>query len=131
MRLPWPGFALVLVVALSLAAPVAAQPAPAAAQAPSSAPAAASALPLDPEAATEAYLARLPAADRARSDAYFEGATWLELWSFLYGLGVAWVLLASRLSARMRDLAARLTRSSPLRIFLSAVQAAVAAAVLA
>src|SRR6185295_281037 len=118
-----------LAVGLAAAVPLAAQPAPAPAP-PSTAPAAGAAVPLDPEAATEAYLARVPAADRARSDAYFEGATWLELWSFLYGLGVAWVLLASWLSVRMRDLAARSTGSSPLRTFLYALQAAVAAAVL-
>ena len=29
--------------------------------------------PIDPEAATEAYLASVPDADRERSDAYFEG----------------------------------------------------------
>ncbi len=58
---------------------------------------------IDPEAATEAYLATVSAEDRERSDAYFEGGYWLQLIGFLYGLGVAWVLLSSRLSARMRD----------------------------
>jgi hypothetical protein len=33
----------------------------------------------DPEAATNAYLAEIPAAARARSDAYFEGGYWLIL----------------------------------------------------
>ena len=60
-------------------------------------------LPIDPEAATEAYLASVSDADRERSDAYFEGGYWLQLIGFVYGLGVAWILLASRLSARMRD----------------------------
>jgi STE24 endopeptidase len=64
----------------------------------------------DPEAATEAYLARLTAEERARSDAYFEGGYWLQLWGFLYGLGVAWLLLGSGLSSRMRDLGERVTR---------------------
>jgi len=64
----------------------------------------------DPVAATEAWLATLPADARARSDSYFEGGYWLQLWGFLYGLGVAWVLLGSGLSARLRDLAARVTR---------------------
>src|SRR5262249_20198545 len=41
---------------------------------------------------------------------------------FLYGLAVSWVLLASRLSARMRDLAERATRFRPLRTFLYALQ---------
>src|SRR5436305_11569780 len=65
----------------------------------------------DPVAATEAYLATLSPAARARSDAYFEGGYWLQLWSFLYGLGVAWLLLGTGLSVRMRNLAERVTRS--------------------
>src|SRR5436305_5095076 len=76
----------------------------------------------DPEQATEAYLTRLSPAQRAKSDAYFEGGYWLTLWSFLYGLGVAWILLSTRLSARMRDLAERLTRFRPLQTFLYVVQ---------
>ena len=64
----------------------------------------------DPVAATEAYLAKLSPEQRARSDAYFEGGYWLQLWGFLYGAAVAILLLATRLSAGMRDLAARFTR---------------------
>jgi STE24 endopeptidase len=64
----------------------------------------------DPVAATEAYLAKLSSEQRARSDAYFEGGYWLQLWGFLYGAAVAILLLATRLSARMRDLAVRITR---------------------
>jgi STE24 endopeptidase len=74
------------------------------------------------KAPTRAYLAELPAQDRARSDAYFEGGYWLLLWDFLYGLGVAWLLLGSRLSARMRDLAERVTRFRWLQTSLYAVQ---------
>lgn len=62
------------------------------------------------DAATAAYLATMTPAARARSDAYFEGGYWLMLWDFLFGLLVAWALLASRISVRMRDFAARLTR---------------------
>ncbi len=86
-----------------------------AAEAPTEVPAAAAATPgspgpaFDPEAATEAYLARLSPEKRARSDAYFEGGYWLQLWSFLWGLAVAWLFLGTRLSARMRDAAERLT----------------------
>src|ERR1700721_4388819 len=65
---------------------------------------------VDADAATGAYLATLTPAARARSDAYFEGGYWLVLWDFLFGLLLAWALLAWRFSARMRDLAARLTR---------------------
>ena len=57
------------------------------------------------ERATQAYLAMLSPEQRARSDAYFEGGYWLQLWQFLYGLGVALVLLQTRLSSRMRSLA--------------------------
>src|ERR1039458_3697149 len=35
------------------------------------------------EAATDAYMARIPASARARSNAYFEGGYWLILWDFL------------------------------------------------
>jgi len=63
----------------------------------------------DAEAATEAYLARVSPQAKARSDAYFEGGYWLILWGFLYGLAVSYLLLAARISARMRDLAARIT----------------------
>src|SRR6185295_5839790 len=84
----------------------------------------------DPDAATAAYLAKLSPEQRARSDAYFKGSYWLLLWGFLYGLGVYWLLLASRLSARMRDLAERATRFGPLRTLLYAVQYIVVLAVL-
>ena len=64
----------------------------------------------DADAATAAYLATMTPSARARSDAYFEGGYWLVLWDFLFGLLLAWALLGWRFSARMRDLAARLTR---------------------
>jgi STE24 endopeptidase len=81
-------------------------------------------------AATDAYMARLSPEKRARSDAYFEGGYWLTLWSFLYGLGVAWLLLGSRLSARMRDLAGRITRFQWLQPFFYALQYILATTVL-
>src|SRR5450759_2752250 len=59
----------------------------------------------DATAATNAYLAQIPADKTARSDAYFEGGYWLILWDFLYGAVVALLLLHLRWSARMRDLA--------------------------
>ncbi len=89
----------------------------AAAQTPAPAPATAH---FDPQAATEAYLARMTPEQRARSDAYFEGGYWLQLWGFLYGLGVAWLLLGSRLSARLRDLAERVMPFRWLQTFLYA-----------
>ncbi|HTG35064.1 MAG TPA: M48 family metallopeptidase [Thermoanaerobaculia bacterium] len=84
----------------------------------------------DAQAATDAYMATLSPEKRARSDAYFEGGYWLTLWDLLYGLGVAWILLGTRLSARMRDLAERLTRFRPLQTFLYALQYILATALL-
>ena len=72
-------------------------------------------LPRDADAATQAYLDRLPADVVARSNAYFEGGYWLQLWNFLLGLGVAWLLLAGRRAARMRDWAERVGRKPFLR----------------
>jgi STE24 endopeptidase len=64
----------------------------------------------DAQAATEAYMAMIPPAATARSDAYFEGGYWLLLWDFLYGATISLLLLNLRWSARMRDMAARLSR---------------------
>ena len=71
----------------------------------------------DATAATNAYLAQIPADKTARSDAYFEGRCWLILWEFLYGVAVALLLLNLRWSARMRDLAERVTRFKPVHTF--------------
>jgi hypothetical protein len=48
----------------------------------------------DPEDATDAYLALMPPAERARSDAYFEGSNWLQLWISLFSIFTLGVLLA-------------------------------------
>src|SRR6202167_1111040 len=71
----------------------------------------------DATAATNAYLAEIPADKTARSDAYFEGGYWLILWDFLYGVVVALLLLNLRWSARMRDLSERVTRFKPVHTF--------------
>jgi STE24 endopeptidase len=70
---------------------------------------------LDPVAATRAYLARVPAEMKARSDAYFEGGYWLTLWDFLLGSAVALFMLASGLSRRMSDFARRIVPWKPLQ----------------
>jgi STE24 endopeptidase len=57
----------------------------------------------DVERATRAWLDTLTPEERSRSDAYFEGGYWLQLWGFLYGVGVAGLLLFSRLSAWLRN----------------------------
>jgi STE24 endopeptidase len=71
----------------------------------------------DATAATNAYLAQIPADKTARSDAYFEGGYWMILWDFLYGIAVALLLLNLRWSARMRDLAEQVTRFKPVHTF--------------
>ncbi len=70
------------------------------------------------QVATNAWLASVPAADKARSDAYFEGGYWLLLWDALWTSGVMLLLLVTRASARMRTLAERLTRFHFLQVVL-------------
>jgi STE24 endopeptidase len=65
------------------------------------------------EGATNAYMALIPPDVRARSDSYFEGGYWLILWDFLYGTAIALLLLNLRWSARMRNVAERITRLRP------------------
>ena len=64
----------------------------------------------DADAATEAYMAMMPPAAIARSNAYFEGGYWLILWDFLLSSAISLLLLQTRWSARMRELAERITR---------------------
>jgi len=78
----------------------------------------------------EFYLAKMPPAERARSDAYFEGGYWLQLWDFLATVLVMMLLLQLRWSARMRNLAERLVRFRPLQTALYWVQFIVVASVL-
>jgi STE24 endopeptidase len=92
------------------AQPAAAAPAPVTLTASATKPAT-----LDPEAATRAYMNRLTGEKRAKSDAYFEGKYWLLAWSLLYGLAVAWLLLASRWSAKVRDAIERRVKGPNLR----------------
>ena len=108
-------FAAALLICLAAASLFAAEPKPAF-PGPIPIPAGAQASPhFDPAAATDAYLNLIPPDARARSDAYFEGGYWLILWDFLYGALIAFVLLRFGISAKMRDLADRVTRFSPLR----------------
>lgn len=74
------------------------------------------------DAATEAYLALIPAESKARSDAYFEGGYWMILWDFLYTVVVALLLLNLRWSAGMRNLAEHVIRFKPLQTLLYWVQ---------
>ena len=95
--------ALLLAAALSQTAPLTpvSPPPPAASGASGS---------IDPGAATRAYIDTLPAEQRARSNAYFEGGYWLDFWSFLWSAGVFLLLLFTGASAKMRDRAERTGR---------------------
>jgi STE24 endopeptidase len=69
----------------------------------------------DVKAATDAWLATVPADKRALSDAYFEGGYWLQLWDFLLSAAIMLFLLQSRLSARIRNWAKSVTTRSYLQ----------------
>ncbi|MBZ5667725.1 MAG: M48 family metallopeptidase [Acidobacteriia bacterium] len=85
----------------------------------------------DATAATNAYLAQIPADKTARSNAYSEGGYWMILWDFLYGAIIALLLLNLRWSARMRDLAERVTRFKPVHTFVYWLQYLVLTSILA
>ncbi len=84
----------------------------------------------DATAATNAYLAQIPADKTARSDAYFEGGYWMILWDFVYGAIAMLLFLNLRWSAKMRGLAERITRFKPLQTFLYWVEYLLAGAIL-
>ncbi len=65
----------------------------------------------DPVKATNAYLARVSGADRAKSDSYFEGGYVLLFVDAFYAIGISALLLWFRVSALIRDFAERQTRS--------------------
>lgn len=64
----------------------------------------------DPHKAVDAYLARVSGKARARSDAYFDGGIVLDFVDTLYTVAIAALLLWLRISAAMRNFAARVTR---------------------
>ncbi len=76
----------------------------------------------DVNSAVNAYFAKMPPARRAQSNAYFEGGYWLTLWDFLVPAFVMWLLLRFRWSAKMRNLAERITRFRPLQTAIYWVQ---------
>jgi STE24 endopeptidase len=59
------------------------------------------------DSATEHWLNTLMPAQRAKSDAYFEGGYWLLLWSTLYAVLVGAVFLLTGLSRRIKNLVSR------------------------
>src|ERR1051326_4737410 len=76
---------------------------------------------VDPAAATRAWLDTVPADEKARSDAYFEGGYWLILWNFLLTVAIALFLLITRLSAHIRDFAAKLTKFRAIQVAVYAI----------
>jgi STE24 endopeptidase len=75
----------------------------------------------DPAAATKAWLATVPQEKREKSDAYFEGGYWLLLWNFLLAAAISIFLLESRISARLRDFAERVTEFKSLQVVCYAI----------
>src|SRR5215472_11300156 len=73
-------------------------------------------IPLDPAAATQAWLDSVPKDKREKSDAYFEGGYWLILWDYVVAAAISILLLSSRISARLRDFSERLTRYKILQV---------------
>ena len=63
----------------------------------------------DVDKATVAYIDLLTPEQRQKSDAYFEGGYWLELWGFLYGLMVCVIFIFSGLSVKMRNVSKRIS----------------------
>jgi STE24 endopeptidase len=74
------------------------------------------------EQAVRAYINTMSPEQLARSNAYFEGGYWLQLWNFLIAMVVAYILMKFGLSVKMRNLANRLSRYSFLRTMYYTVQ---------
>ena len=72
--------------------------------------------PLNPAAATEAWLESVPPDKREKSDAYFEGGYWLILWNYLVAAAISILMLTSGISARLRDFSERVTRYRMLQV---------------
>ncbi len=71
--------------------------------------------------ATDAYIATVPAADREKSDAYFEGGYWIAAWTTLIVVLICWLMLRLRFAARIRDWAAARGRGPFMQSLLVAV----------
>ena len=75
----------------------------------------------DPAAATREWLDSIPADQKAKSNAYFEGGYWLILWNFLVNALIALLLLVTRVSARIRDFAECTTRFRAVQVMIYAI----------
>jgi len=66
----------------------------------------------DVEQASRAYIDTLQGAELEKSNSYFQGGYWLILWGAIVGILVDFLILQSRLSARFRDWAERVTKKN-------------------
>ncbi len=87
-------------------------------------------MPFDAELATQAYMATLNGAARARSDGYFEGGYWLTLWDAVVTVATAWLVLRLGWAARLSAWAQARTRQKWLQSFLFALPYMLLAAVI-
>ena len=76
----------------------------------------------DPEAATRAYLDSVPEERRQKTKVYAHGNYILDAAGFVYSSLILIALLAFGVSAKMRDVSARITRRKPLQSLLYWIQ---------
>ncbi len=62
------------------------------------------------DTATQAYISTLSPEQKAKSDAYFEGGYWIQLWGFIIDILTAWIFLSLGLSKWIRRIANRAKR---------------------
>lgn len=74
------------------------------------------------EAAVQTYLATMTPDQLAKSNSYFEGGYWLQLWNLVYGLAVAWLLMRTGWSVKMRQRAEKWTRFAFMRTWIYYIQ---------
>lgn len=61
--------------------------------------------PFNIDSATHFYMNMLSPEQKAKSDAYFEGGYWLQIWNLLYGIGVAFIFLGLGLGKWLKRIA--------------------------
>jgi STE24 endopeptidase len=64
----------------------------------------------DVNAATQKYLDMLTPEQKAKSDSYFEGGYWIQLWGFIIEIAVAWIFLSLGLSKWIKRIALKAGR---------------------
>jgi STE24 endopeptidase len=64
----------------------------------------------DADVATNEYLDMLTPEQKAKSDAYFEGGYWIQLWDFIIQIIIAWFFLSLGLSGWIKKLATKAKR---------------------